>query len=323
MRIFFFSLAKVLAILLATTGIGAAQVYPSRSITIIVPAALGGPTDVIARAVAEGMRPYLGQSLIVENTLGQSGSTGVGRAARAAPDGYTLSLGTVVTHVFNRAYRLEYDLLNEFEPISLLTFEPFLIVGRRDTPADNFRELVALLKRNPDKLSAGTSAIGSPSHAAAIFLQQATGTRFRLIPYRGTAPAVAALIGGEIDLLIESAVTLKPYVEKSKPLAVMAKSRLTQLANLPTVDEAGAVGLYASVWRALWAPKNTPNDIVKQLNNAVVKSLSDPAVRRRLADLGQELPPSNQQTPQALAAFQKAEIDKWLPILKAANVRPE
>jgi tripartite-type tricarboxylate transporter receptor subunit TctC len=298
----------------------AAQTYPSRPITMIVPTAAGGPTDLVARIVAQGMRPSM--NIVIENVLGSGGLVGVERVARSVPDGYTLSFGTVVTHVFRGATsRPEHDLLNNFEPISLISFEPFLIIGRREVPADNLKGLIELLKRNPDKLSAGTSAVGGPSHVASLFFQQATATHFRVLHYRGTGPALVALSTGEIDLFIESAVNLRPIVPnlKLKPFAIMAKSRWATMPDLPTVDEAGAIGLYAWVWKALWVPKNTPNTIIKELNGAVVKSLSDSLVRRRLADLDQEIPTSDQQTPQALAIFQKAEIDKWWPILKTVN----
>jgi tripartite-type tricarboxylate transporter receptor subunit TctC len=295
---------------------------------MIVPFAPGGPTDFMARLMAEAMRPSLGQAVIIENVVGADGSIGTGKAARAAPDGYTLSFGTVVSHVFNGAtYRLEYDVLNDFEPISLLAFQSFLIVGKREIPAENLKGLIELLKRNPDKLSIGvsvlTSAVGSsPSYAAGMFFQKATGTRLRLLPYRGTAPGLQALLSGQIDLFIESVLSLKPHLPNLKPFAVMGKSRSAMVTDLPTVDEAGAIGLYASQWTALWAPKSTSSAIIKDLNSAVVKSAS--AVRRRLSDdFGQELPALDQQSPQALAIYHKTEIDKWWPILRTGDMRAQ
>jgi tripartite-type tricarboxylate transporter receptor subunit TctC len=312
----------VVAFLLVNIPSAAAQTYPSRPITMIVPFAAGGPTDVIARIVAEGMRPSMGQNIIIENVPGAGGVVGIKRVARSVPDGYTLSVGTTVSHVFSGAgSRPEYDLLNDFEPLSLISFQPFVIFGRREVPADNLKGLIELLRRNPDKLSAGTSAVGGPSHVASIFFQQATATHFRVSHYRGTGPALVALTTGEIDLLIESLVVFRSVVRNVnlKAFAIMAKSRLETMPDLPTVDESGAIGLYTSLWTALWAPKNTPNTIINELNSAVVKSLSDSTVRRRLAGLDQELPTPDQQTPQALAIFQKAEIDKWWPILKIVN----
>jgi tripartite-type tricarboxylate transporter receptor subunit TctC len=328
MRTFILSLAVAFLTSLVNIFTAAAQIYPSRPITMIVPFAPGGPTDFMARLIAEAMRSSLGQAVVIENVVGADGSVGTGKVARAAPDGYTLSFGTVVSHVFNgAAYRLEYDVLNDFESISLIAFQSFLIVGKREIPADNLKGLIELLKRNPDKLSIGvsvtTSAVGSsPSYAAGVFFQKATGTRLRLLTYRGVGPALQALLSGQIDFLIESVSVLKPHLRNLKPFAIMAKSRSAMVADLPTVDEAGAIGLYASQWTALWAPKNTSSTIIKNLNGAVVKSLS--AVRRRLSDnAGQELPEHDQQSPEALAIFHKAEINKWWPILKTGDIRAQ
>ena len=216
---------------------------------------VGTVTGLLPAGVRHPNRSATGAAVIFENDLAAGGSTAIGRAARAAPDGYTLSFGTLVTHVFNAAQPLPYDVVNDFAPISLLPFEPFLIVGRRDMPADDLKGLIALLKRNPDKLSAGTSAVGSLSHAASLHFQRATGTRVDLKSYRGVGPALQAFLTGETDILIESAVTLRPHLQRLKPFAVMAKNRYTGAPELPTVDEAGSIGLYASLWRALWAPK--------------------------------------------------------------------
>jgi tripartite-type tricarboxylate transporter receptor subunit TctC len=327
MRTFILSLAVAFLTSLVNIFTAAAQIYPSRPITMIVPFGAGGPTDLIARLMAEEMRPSVGQAVIIENVVGADGSVGTGRAARAAPDGYTLSFGTIVSHVFNGvAYRLEYDVLNDFQPISLVTFQPFLIVGKREIPAENLKGLIELLKRNPDKLSIGVTTVasgvgGSPSYAAAMFFQKATGTRLRLLPYRSSSPGVQALLSGEIDFFIESVSVLKRHLKNLKPFAIMAKSRSAMVADLPTVDEAGAIGLYASQWTALWAPKNTSSTIIKDLNSVVVKSLS--AVRGRLSDTGLELPAHDQQTPQALAIYHKTEIDKWWPILKTGDMRAQ
>jgi tripartite-type tricarboxylate transporter receptor subunit TctC len=324
MRTFILSLAVAFLTSLVNIFTAAAQIYPSRPITMIVPFGPGGPTDFMARLIAEAMRPSLGQAVVIENVVGADGSVGTGKVARAAADGYTLGFGTVVSHVFNgAAYRLEYDVLNDFEPISLIAFQSFLIVGKREIPAENLKGLIELLKRNPDKLSIGVSVSGSsPSYAAGMFFQKATGTRVRLPTYRGAGPALQALLSGQTDFLIESVSVLKPHLKNLKPFAIMAKSRSAMVADLPTVDEAGAIGLYASQWTGLWAPKNTSSTIIKNLNGAVVKSLS--AVRRRLSDdAGQELPEHDQQSPEALAIFHKAEINKWWPILKTGDIRAQ
>jgi tripartite-type tricarboxylate transporter receptor subunit TctC len=317
----FIPVAAMLAAAVPATEL-AAQPYPSNPIRIVIPVAAGSASDGIARAVGEGIRSATGAAVIFENDLAAGGSTAIGRAARAAPDGYTLSFGTLVTHVFNAAQQLPYDVVNDFAPISLLPFEPFLIVGRQDMPADDLKGLIALLKRNPDKLSAGTSAVGSLSHAASLYFQRATGTRVDLKSYRGVGPALQAFMTREIDILIESAVTLRPHLSRLKPFAVMAKNRYTGAPELPTVDEAGSIGLYALLWRALWAPKRTPGDVIRTLNGAIARTLANQALRSRLAALGQEIPLPEQQSPEALGIFHRTEADKWWPLLKAATAKP-
>jgi tripartite-type tricarboxylate transporter receptor subunit TctC len=313
------------AILAAVTVrcLAVAQPYPSNPIKIMIPMAPNGPSDHIAREVGEGIRSSTGGSIIFENNLAAGGSIAIGRAAQAAPDGYTLSFGSVVTHVFNAAaYQLQYDVVNDFAPISLLPYEPFVIAARNDMPADDLKGLIALLKRNPGKFSAGTSAIGSLSHAATLHFQQATGTQLILKYYRGIAPALQACLTGETDILIESAVTVTPHLPKLKLFVVMAKNRYTGAPQLPTVDEAGSIGLYASLWRAFWVPKNTSSDIVGKLNRAVVQTLANQALRSRFASMGQEIPRPEEQLPDAIGVFHRAEADKWWPILKAANIIP-
>jgi tripartite-type tricarboxylate transporter receptor subunit TctC len=317
----FIPVAAMLAAAVPATEL-AAQPYPSNPIRIVIPVAAGSPSDEIARAVGERIRSATGAAVIFENDLVAGGSTAIGRAARAAPDGYTLSFGTLVTHVFNAAQPLPYDVVNDFAPISLLPFEPFLIAGRKDMPADDLKGLIALLKRNPDKLSAGTSAVGSLSHAASLQFQRATSTRVDLKSYRGVGPALKAFLDGETDILIESAVTLRPHLQRLKPFAVMAKNRYTGAPELPTVDEAGSIGLYASLWRALWAPKRTPGHVIRTLNGAIARTLADQALRSRLGALGQEIPLPEQQSPEALGIFHRAEADKWWPLLKEATAKP-
>lgn len=307
-------------------AIAAEQVYPSRPVTMIVPFAAGGPTDTIARTLAEQMRVSLGQPVVLENVTGAAGSIGAGRVARAEGDGYTLIIGVWGTHVLNGAiYPLPYDLLKDFEPISLVASNPMVIVAKKAVPANNLAELIAWLKANPDKASAGTTGTGGASHVAAILFQKETSTRFQFVPYRGLAPAMQDLVAGQIDLMIDNPATSLPQVRAGtiKVYATTAKARLAAAPDIPTADEAGLSGFIVSQWTALWAPKGTPKDIIAKLNEAVVASLADKGVLARLADLGQAIPLRDQQTPEALGAYQKAEIEKWWPIIKAANIKAE
>jgi tripartite-type tricarboxylate transporter receptor subunit TctC len=307
-------------------GVAGAQVYPSRAITLVVPFSAGGPTDALARILAGPMRQALGQPVIIENVTGAGGTIGVGRVARSAPDGYTMSLGIWPTHVLNGAiYTLQYDVQKDFEAVALLASNPQLIVAKNSMPAKNLDELIAWLKANPGKATQGTVGAGSSQHISGVFFQRATGTQFQFVPYRGAAPAVQDLIGGHIDLMFDQASSSLPHVRggEIKAYAVAAHTRLASAPDIPTVDEAGLPGFYISVWAGMWAPRGTPKDVIAKLNTAVVAALSDPSVRQKLAELGQEIPPREQQTPAALSALQKAEIDKWWPIIKAANIKAE
>ena len=299
-----------------------AQVYPGRPLTLIVPFAAGGPTDTIARIVAEGMRTSLGQPMIIENVGGADGSIAVGRAARAAPDGYTLSIGNVATHVLNgAAYSLSYDLLNDFEAISLLTGAPAFIDAKKTLPAKDLKELIAWLKTNPNKASAGVFATWSRLFGA--YFQSSTGTHIQFVPYRGAAPAMHDLVAGQIDLMFDQAANTLPQLRNGniKAYAVAATKRLALAPDIPTMDEAGVPGFYLSVWHGMWTPKGTSKNIISQLNSAIVAALANPAVQQKLSDLGQEIPSRDQETPEVLSAYQRAEAEKWWPIIKAANIR--
>ena len=322
----FLHLAAGAAALPVVSRVARAQAYPSRPITMVVPYAAGGPTDVIGRIVAEGMRASLGQPIIIENVGGASGSIGVGRVARAVGDGYTLSIGDWSTHVVNGAiYALQYDALKDFEPIALLVSNPYLVVAKKSMPANDLKGLIAWLKANPGNALVGTAGVGSPPHLGGVLLQNATATRLQFVPYRGTGPAMQDLVAGQIDMVIDNPANSLPQLRAGtiKAYAVTAKSGMAAAPDIPTVDEAGLPGLYFSNWKALWAPARTPKDVIARLNGAAVAALADKTVRARLADLGQEIYPRDQQTPEALAVYQKAEIEKWWPIIKAANIKAE
>jgi tripartite-type tricarboxylate transporter receptor subunit TctC len=320
----FLHLAAGAAALLVLSPIARAQTYPSRPITLIVPFPAGGSTDAVGRIVAERMRASLGQAVVIENVGGAGGSIGVGRVARAAPDGYTLDIGQWDTHVANGAtFALSYDVVKDFEPIALLSSNPFLILAKKAVPADDLKGLVAWLKANPDKASQAIPTAGS--HVAGLLFQKETGTRFAFVPYRGGGPAMQDLVAGQIDLMIIQAAVALPQVRAGavKAYAVTAGSRFAAAPEIPSVDELGLAGIHISGWFALFAPKGTPAAIVSKLNAAVVEALADPNVRARLETLGQEIFPREQQTPAALAAYHKAEIERWWPIIKAANIKPE
>jgi tripartite-type tricarboxylate transporter receptor subunit TctC len=304
----------------------AAQVYPSRPIAMINPFPAGGATDILARTLVEHMKASLGQSIIVENVPGAGGSVGTTRAVRAAPDGYTLSFGNWASHVGSGAmYPLQFNLLNDLDPVALIATSPLWIVARKAFPANDIKEMIVWLQANPDKASAATVGIGSGSHLCGLYLQKNTGIRFQFVPYRGGAPAAQDLVAGNVDLMCDLAANSLPFVRSGqiKAYAVMSKTRWFAAPSVPTIEEMGVPGLYVSFWHGVWVPTGTPGDIVGKLNAAVVSALADAAVRQRFADQGHEIPPPEQQTPEALAAFHKAEIEKWWPIIKAANIKPE
>jgi tripartite-type tricarboxylate transporter receptor subunit TctC len=302
------------------------QSYPARPITLVNPFAAGGPVDAVARILSAPMSKSLGQPVLVDYAVGAAGTLGVGRVVRALPDGYTLSIGHWSTHVINAAiYPLQYDVLKDLEPVGMICANPLMIVARSSFPAKDLNELIAWLKANPDKASVGTAGVGSGSHMGGVYFQSATGVKVQYIPYKGTGPAMQDLLAGRIDFMVDQASNSLPQVRagKIKAYAVTANSRLSIAPDIPTVDEAGLPGLYVSVWFGIWAPKGTPHDIIAKLNAAMVSALADPTVRQRLGDLGQEIVPHEQQTPEALAAFHKAEAEKWWPLVKAAGIKPE
>jgi tripartite-type tricarboxylate transporter receptor subunit TctC len=319
--------AILVAAILALGITGAqAQTYPSRPITIIVPFAAGGPTDVIGRALAEKMRASLGQPVLIENVTGAGGSIGATRGAQAAPDGYTISMGNTGTHVAAGAiYPLKFDLLTDLEPLALIATNPMVIVTKNGLPAKNLGELLALLKANAGQVPTGTAGVGSATHLAGIYFQAVTGTRLNFVPYRGTGPAMQDLVAGQIDMIIDQASNSMNQIKAGsiKALAVSGEKRLAGLPDVPTADEAGLPGFQVAVWNAFWLPKATPKEVSSKLNAAVMEALADPTVRQRLADLGLEIPPPAQQTPEALGKYHKAEADKWWPIIKAANIKAE
>jgi tripartite-type tricarboxylate transporter receptor subunit TctC len=304
----------------------AAQTYPSHPITIVVPFAPGGATDVLPRMLGERLRASLGQPVIIENVSGAGGTIGLGRVARAAPDGYTLVSGNWSTFVSNGAiYTLPYDLVKDFEPVVLLPSNSHLMAARKSLAANSLGEMVSWLKASQDKVAMATAGVGTGSHFAAVLLQSLTGTTFPLVHYRGGGPALQDLLSGQVDLMTNQAAVFLPHARAGtiKVFAVLAKDRLLQAPEIPTADEAGLPGFHVSVWNGFWAPKGTPQELIARLNAAVVSILAEPELRSRLVDLAYEIPSPEQQTPQALGALQRSEIEKWWPIIKAANVKAE
>jgi tripartite-type tricarboxylate transporter receptor subunit TctC len=318
------SLAVVVAFITLIASAGAlAQTYPSRPITMIVPFPAGGATDTLGRFLAERLHDYLGQPIVIENVAGAAGTIGVARAVRSPADGYTLSIGTSTTHMLTGGlYQLPFDLLTDLEPIVHIGSEPLLIVGKKSLPPNDLAELIAYLRANPDTASVGIAGVGATGHLAGISFQKATGTRFQFVPYRGNAPAMQDLLAGQIDFMIEPASNFRSLLRTGtvKPYAITDKSRLTSAPEVPTVDEAGLPGFHVSLWYGLWVPKSTANDIIAKLNAALVATLADPVVQKRFDELGVRITARDQQTPDALRSFQKAEAERWWPIIKAANI---
>ena len=312
--------------LLSLVASSRGEIFPSRPVTIIVPASPGGPTDTIARVLAESMRQQLGQPVVVENVTGAAGNIASTRVARAAPDGHTIEIGLTSTHVFNSFLSaLPFDVTNDFEPIALVATNPQMIVSRSGVPAENLRALIGWLKASSGAATMATIGPGSPAHVAGLLFQQITGTSFQFVPYRGGAPGMQDLLAGQIDLMIPQPSLALPQMASGKirVYAITSASRLPSAPDVPTADEAGAPGLHIAIWHGLWAPKGTPPEVIGRLNAAVRKSLADTGVRQRFAEMGQEIPLGEQQTPAALAEYQRAEIAKWGPIIKAAGIKAE
>jgi tripartite-type tricarboxylate transporter receptor subunit TctC len=319
------ALAALVAALAGISG-ASAQTYPTRPVSMIVPFAAGGPSDALARILGERMKAALGQPFLVENVTGAAGSIAVGRAVRAAPDGYTISFGHLGTHVANGAiYSLSYDLLADLEPVVMLPSNPMVVVSRGNLPAKTLKDLIAWLKANEDKATAGTAGAGSGSHIGGVYLQTLTGLKLRYVPYRGTGPALNDLVGGQIDIIVDQASNSMQQIRAGsiRAYAITDTARLKAAPEIPTAEEAGLPGFHMTLWSGLWVPKTTPKDIIARLNAAAAEAMGDPAVQKRLADLGLELPARDRMTPQALGAWHKSEIDKWWPMIKKAGIKPD
>ena len=321
--------ALLLPLVLAVAAVSpplSAQTYPARPITIVVPFSAGGPTDTLARLMMDRLRKTLGQPVLVDNTTGAGGSIGTAKVARAPPDGYMVSIGHWGTHVVNGVYyTLNYHVLNDFEPVAMIASNPQVIISKAAVPAKNLKELIAWIAANQGKALMGTGGVGGASHMAALYFQNAIGSKFQYVPYRGGAPALQAVIAGEVDLYVTQVSNIATQLKtgKIRAYAVTAPNRQGAAPDVPTVDEAGLPGLHTAVWHGLWLPKGTPRDVVMKLNAAVVDTLSDSAVRQRFTDLGQDIPPRDQLAPEALYAHHKAEIDKWWPMIRAAGLKAE
>jgi len=312
------------AIALCTTATGRAEPYPSRPIGIVVPFPAGGSPDVLARTLAECMRASFGQPVVIENITGASGSIGTGRVARAAADGYTLGIGTLATHVVNgAALNLPYDVTTDFAPVALLTTLPLILVARKDFPATTLKELLAWLHAHPGRATVGVG--GLATRLAAALFQQHTGASVQLVPYRGAALALNDLVGGRIDLTMDLATNALPHLRAGaiRAYAVAGEARLAAAPDIPTAAEAGLSDFRVSTWHALYAPKSTPNAVISRLNGAVRACLADAKIVAQLTASGHEFFPAERQTPEALASFQRSEIERWWPVIKAAGIKVE
>jgi tripartite-type tricarboxylate transporter receptor subunit TctC len=318
--------AAIAFAILSGLSAASAQSYPSRPITMIVALPAGGGVDALARILAEHMRGTLGQTIVVENMGGAGGTLSIARVVRSAPDGYTIGMGTLGQYVVSGAvYTLGFDMLADLSPVALLPDVPYWMIARKTLPPNTLPELVAYLKANPDKLSATSVGTASVARFCGMFFQKQTGTNFQFVPYRGGAPALQDLVAGNVDLSCDLAANSLGQFKNGnvKAYAVMSKARWFAAPTVPNADEAGVPGLYVGTWHGLWMPKGTPEDVVARVNAAALAAMEDPGVKQRIADLGMDLPPREIRTPQAFAAFHKAEVEKWYPIVKAAGVKAE
>jgi tripartite-type tricarboxylate transporter receptor subunit TctC len=318
------TILAALAATLAFSGTAFAETYPSHPITIIVPFSAGGPSDAMMRILAERMKLTLGETVLIENVTGAGGSLGVGRTVRSAPDGYTIGFGHLGTNVANGAiYKLGYDLVTDLEPVVLLPSNPMIIVSKNAVPAKSLKELLAWLKSRPAPPTAGTAGAGSGSHIAGLYFENVSGIKLQYVPYRGTGPALNDLVAGQIDVIVDQTSNSINQVRGGniRAYAITADKRLDSAPEIPTTDEAGLPGFHMTLWSGLWVPKGTPKAIIAKLNAAAVDALSDPTARKQLENLGLQMPPKEQLTPEALGAWQKAEIAKWWPMIKAAGVK--
>jgi len=315
------AILTALIALASSGGYARAEIFPSHPITIVVPFSAGGPSDAMARILAERMKVKLGETILIENVTGAGGSIGVGRAVRSPPDGYTISFGHLGTHVANGAiYKLGYDLVTDLEPVALLPSNPMIIVSKNAVPAKNLQELLAWLRSRPTPPTAGTAGAGSGSHIAGLYFEKVTGIKLQYVPYRGTAPAMTDLVAGQIDVIVDQTSNSIAQVRAGtiRAYAVTDGKRVEQASDIPTTDEAGLPGFHMTLWSGLWVPKGTPKEVIAKLNAAAVDALNDLGVRKQLENLGLQLPPTSQLAPEALGAWQKAEIAKWWPMIKAA-----
>ena len=319
--------ARSLALVLLIVAFPAlAQTFPARSVTLVVPFAVGGPTDTIGRIMAERMSKTLGQQVVVENVTGAGGSIAVTKVARAAPDGYTVGIGHIGTHVIVEAIQpVQFDVLKDLDPVGMICTNPQLLIAKLSTPANTLQEYMQYVKANAGKVTAGTGGAGTPAHLSAVYFQQKTGANFEIVHYRGAAPATLDVVAGHIDMNFDQAANSIPQYKagKVKAFAVTAPKRLAAAPDVPTVDEAGLPGFYMAVWHGLWVPHGTPDAVIAKLNGAMVEALADPAVRKRLEELGQDITPAQDQTPAALGAHHRAEIEKWWPLIKTAGIKSE
>ena len=312
------------AALAACCSAASAQNFPARPVAIVVPFSAGGPTDTIARVMAERMTRTLGQAVVVENVTGAGGNIGVARVVRAAPDGHMVSIGHIGPHVINGAmYKLEYDLLKDLAPVGMFVTNPQVIVSKNGLPSKDLQSLIEHAKTKP--ISIATGGAGTPSHISGVYFQKLTGGTAQIVHYRGGAPASADIMAGHVDVFFDQAANALPQIRSGKvrAYAVTQTTRLSVASDIPTVDEAGMPGYYMAVWHGLWVPRGTPGAVIARLNSAMVEAAADENVRKRLADIGQDMLPRDQQTPEALAAHHKAEIDKWWPIIRSAGIRAD